>query len=66
MVEVREYCCGKLRQAIKDGVILIAGHPTLFSIWGRPCMVNDGDGYIDDCTDEIDISHCPFCGKKVI
>jgi len=68
--KAREYCCEKLHRAVQDDVVIPYGSWSAvdngkFSIRGKPSMVNDGDGYFDDMTDEIEISYCPFCGKQL-
>jgi hypothetical protein len=56
-------CCETLKQAISDRFII--GYSKILSIRGPAHFVNDGDGHMDDMTDEKNISFCPFCGKKI-
>ena len=61
-------CCKKMEQKIEEETIATldqADGEKHYYIHGKPAWVNDGDGYFDDNTSEIEINYCPFCGKKL-
>lgn len=53
-------CCKELADAI-DSRDIFKGADS-FRMFGRPRLVNDGDGRFDDMTDIYTIRFCPFCG----
>ena len=59
-------CCDPLKLAIMNCDIEISQKGTKFQIFGRPDSANEGDGYIIDMTEQLTITHCPFCGKKLL
>lgn len=59
------YCCSPLEYAIKDGNIIHREDKSKFYIYGYPSFADDGDGYTDDMTETTEITHCPFCGRKL-
>lgn len=57
-------CCGKFENLFQEGnVVQLNGS---YYIFGRPVMVNDGDGHMDDITEELRIEFCPFCGDSIV
>ena len=52
---MKEECCEKFEEALAEGII----HD--WSFYGRPRYVVSSE---DDIT--MDITHCPFCGKKIV
>lgn len=49
-------CCKPLESAIMDLNIEISQKGTKYQIFGLP---------LDDMTEQLTITHCPFCGKKL-
>ncbi len=55
-------CCRIMGEAlIEEDIVVRQEH--LF-MYGHPRFVNDGDGRMDDMTDEYEILFCPFCGRR--
>ena len=62
--EMKLHSCAKLEKAIERDIVMPV-LTNMFFIRGKPRLINDGDGHFDDMTDEHEIFHCPFCGKKL-
>ena len=57
---MNKYCCNDLKNYCINNDI-----DDLFCIYGKPDFYDDGDGYMDDMTEELIINFCPFCGKNL-
>lgn len=60
-----EFCCQEMKENVESDDIM-ARYPNKYFIRGRTRIFDDGDGYFDEDTDEIEIRYCPFCGKLII
>lgn len=60
-----KFCCTDLEYAISAGDISHNEDENEFHVYGRPSFVDDGDGYTDDMTEMLKMSHCLFCGKRL-
>lgn len=60
-------CCTDLEFALARGYIhknRVDRHTNTYYIEIVDRVVNDGDGYFDVMTDELELKYCPFCGKE--